>query len=66
MEELLLRSLIGKAVNQVWQYPLLNTHTFVYDQIADYIVQLSELNFTGIGAISKDPHRIHGLLPEGT
>lgn len=31
------------------------TLDFVYDQIADYIVQLSELNFTGIGAISRDP-----------
>ena len=31
------------------------TLDFVYDQIADYIVQLSDLDFTGIGAISKDP-----------
>lgn len=27
----------------------------VYDQIADYMVQLSELDFIGIGAISEDP-----------
>jgi aminoglycoside phosphotransferase (APT) family kinase protein len=31
------------------------TLDIVYDQIADYIVQLSELDFTSIGAISEDP-----------
>jgi hypothetical protein len=31
------------------------TLDIVYDQIADYMVQLSELDFTGIGAISEDP-----------
>jgi hypothetical protein len=31
------------------------TLDIVYDQIANYMVQLSELDFTGIGAISEDP-----------
>ena len=31
------------------------TLDIVYDQIADYMVQLSEQDFTGIGAISEDP-----------
>ena len=31
------------------------TLDIIYDQIADYIVQLSELDFTGIGAITEDP-----------
>lgn len=30
------------------------TLDIVYDQIADYMVQLSELDFTGVGAISGD------------
>ncbi|KAI9844999.1 MAG: hypothetical protein M1837_005143 [Sclerophora amabilis] len=37
--------------------PDINDETLdiVYDQIADYMVQLSELDFTGIGAISEEP-----------
>ena len=31
------------------------TLDIVYDQIADYMVQLSKLDFTSIGAISEDP-----------
>lgn len=31
------------------------TLDIIYDQLADYVVQLSELNFDSIGSISKDP-----------
>ncbi|KAL9117030.1 MAG: hypothetical protein Q9187_006439, partial [Circinaria calcarea] len=31
------------------------TLDIVYDQIADYMLQLSQLDFTGIGAVSEDP-----------